>query len=325
MGSLPHVVEDFVGFLQLYSDGSIYRINDIKFKDSVVEDSSVLFKDSLFNQSFDLYLRIFKPQLPSSDSDLITKMPLVMFFHGGGFCFGSRTWPHVHNCCVRLASGLRAVVVAPDYRLSPEHRLPAALDDAVEAVRWVQSVASTGEDAWLNGGDVDFDRVFIMGDSSGGNIAHHLAVRFGPEPRDLDPIRVRGYILLAPFFGGEVRTDSEEGPGEEVLSLEILDRFWRLSIPVGKNRDHPLVNPFGPESPDVGQVKLDPILVMVGGRELLKDRAKHYAEKLKELGKNIEYVEFEGRQHGFFSHDSYSDVAQEAVQIIQRFLLQNST
>ncbi|XP_028777598.1 probable carboxylesterase 15 [Neltuma alba] len=323
MGSLPRIVEDCMGFLQLYSDGSIYRNNDIKFKDSVVEDQPVIFKDSLFHKSFDLYLRIFKPQ-PSSGSE-ITKRPLVMFFHGGGFCFGSRTWPHVHNCCVRLASRLRVVVAAPDYRLAPEHRLPAALDDAVEAVRWVQRVASsTGEDyAWLNG-YVDFDRVFIVGDSSGGNIAHHLAVRFGSEARDLDPIRVRGYVLLAPFFGGEARTNSEEGPPEEVLSIEMLDRFWRLSMPVGKNRDHPLANPFGPESPDPAQVKLDPILVMVGGRELLKDRAKDYAEKLKELGKNIEYVEFEGREHGFFSHDSYSDVAEEALQIIQRFLLRNS-
>ncbi|XP_054809480.1 probable carboxylesterase 15 [Prosopis cineraria] len=322
MGSLPHIVEDCMGFLQLYSDGSIFRSNDIKFKDSIVEDHSVLFKDSLFHQSFNLYLRIYKPQ-PSSDSDL-TKMPLVMFFHGGGFCFGSRVWPHVHNCCVRLASGLRAVVVAPDYRLAPEHRLPAALDDAVEALRWVQRVASTGEDAWLNGDDIGFDRVFIVGDSSGGNIAHHLAVRFGSESRYLDPIRVRGYVLLAPFFGGEVRTHSEDGPWEEVLSLEILDRFWRLSLPVGKNRDHPLANPFGPESPDLGQVQLGPILVIVGGRELLKDRAKDYAAKLKELGKNIDYFEFEGRQHGFFSHDSYSQVAEEVVQIIQGFMLQNS-
>lgn len=226
MGSLPHIVEDCMGFLQLYSDGSIYRNNDIKFKDSIVEDHSVIFKDSLYNTSHDLYLRIYKPKSPPSDSNLTTKMPLVMFFHGGGFCFGSRTWPHMHNCCVRLASGLQAVVAAPDYRLAPEHRLPAALEDAVEAVRWVQRVAAAEEeeDAWVNNGCVDFDRVFIVGDSSGGNIAHHLAVRFGPESRDLDPIRVRGYVLLAPFFGGEVRTNSEAGPREEVLTLEILDR-----------------------------------------------------------------------------------------------------
>ena len=116
--------------------------------------------------------------------------------------------------------------MAPDYRLAPEHRLPGAMEDAVEAVRWVQRQGLSkedGGDAWLNG-CVDFDRMFIAGDSSGGNIAHHLAVRFGSGMGEMDPVRVRGYILLAPFFGGEVRTESEEGPREETLSLDILDR-----------------------------------------------------------------------------------------------------
>ncbi|KAF7818893.1 putative carboxylesterase 15 [Senna tora] len=322
MGSLPHIVEDCMGFLQLYSDGSIFRSDDIKFKDSPIEDHSVLFKDSLFHKTFNLHLRIYKPS--SNNHSQSHKLPLLLFFHGGGFCFGSRAWPHFHNCCLRLASALRAAVLAPDYRLAPEHRLPAALDDAVEALRWVQRQALSSEDAWLTA-DVDFDRVFVVGDSSGGNIAHHLAVRFGSGLEDMGPIRVRGYVMLAPFFGGEVRTKSEEGPREEILTLEILDRFWRLSMPVGENRDHPLANPLGPHSPNLGEVKLGPILVIIGGKELLKDRAAEYAALLKELGKNIEFVVFEGREHGFFTHDSYSQASQDVLQVIQRFILQNST
>lgn len=133
---------------------------------------------------------------------------------------------------MRLASGLRAIVAAPDYRLAPEHRLPAAVDDAVEAVRWLQRLGlrDHGGDEWLNPQGVDFDRVFVMGDSSGGNIAHHLAVRFGPGSREMDPVRVRGYVLLGPFFGGVVRTRSEEGPPEQMLSLEILDRYGNNPI-----------------------------------------------------------------------------------------------
>lgn len=95
----------------------------------------------------------------------------------------------------------------------------------MSAVRWLQRQAlSESGDAWLSGGAVDFGRVFVAGDSSGGNIAHHLAVRFGIGSTEVEPVRVRGYVLLAPFFGGEVRTKSEEGPSEEFLSLEILDR-----------------------------------------------------------------------------------------------------
>ncbi|KAL4370562.1 hypothetical protein S245_019456 [Arachis hypogaea] len=161
-----------------------------------------------------------------------------------------------------------------------------------------------------------------MGDSSGGNIAHHLAVRFGPGSREIKPVRIRGYVLLAPFFGGVVRTKSEEGPSERMLTLDLLDRFWRLSLPVGESRDHPFANPFGVCGNNLRELKLDPMLVMVGGNELLKDRTKDYANKLKEFGKNIEYVEFEGCQHGFFTHHSYSQVANQVIQILTRFMLQ---
>lgn len=219
--SKPHVVEDCDGFLQLYSDGTVSR-SDMQFQDitPTQQDHLVTFKDYLFLEKFNLHIRLYKPT-PISNSNNET-LPVIMFLHGGGFCFGSRTWPHLHTCCMRLASGLRAVVAAPDYRLAPEHRLPTAVDDAAEAVKWLQR-RGFGGDAWLSEG-VDFDRLFVVGDSSGGNIAHHLAVRFGRGSEDVDPVRVRSYVLLSPFFGGVVRTRSEEGPPEKTLSLEILDR-----------------------------------------------------------------------------------------------------
>lgn len=321
MGSLPHVVEDCMGFLQLYSDGSIYRSNDFKFQIPTIEDNSVTFKDCLFDKKFNLSLRLYKP-----NNNKNKKLPVIMFLHGGGFCFGSRTWPHIHNCCMSLATGLQALVIAPDYRLAPEHRLPAAIDDAVEAVRWLQrqGLSHGYGEPWLTG-DVDFGRVFIMGDSSGGNIAHQLAVRFGSDRMAIEPVRIRGYVLMAPFFGGEIRTESEEGPSEQTLNLDLLDRFWRLSMPVGETRDHPLANPFGHGSPNLEEMKLDPILVIVGGNELLKDRAANYATRLKGIGKDIKYIEFEGCEHGFFTHDSYSETAKEVLHVLKQFMLQTST
>lgn len=88
-----------------------------------------------------------------------------------------------------------------------------------------QALSRNIADTWLDGGDVDFERVFVLGDSSGGNITHHLAVQFGAGSPELRPVRVRGYVLMAPFFGGVARTKSEEGPSEAVLNLEILDRY----------------------------------------------------------------------------------------------------
>lgn len=96
-------------------------------------------------------------------------------------------------------------------------------------------------------------------------------------------------------------------------------------MPVGVSRDHPLANPFGPDSPNLGELNLEPILVIVGGNELLKDRAADYATRLKELGKDIKYIEFEGSEHGFFTHDSYSEVSEEVIQILKQFILETSS
>ncbi|XP_062001873.1 carboxylesterase 15-like [Rosa rugosa] len=331
MGSQPHVVDDLGGILHIFSDGSIWRrpFKDINFGPiRFIDDSSVIFKDITYDQNLNLSLRLYKPRLTNPTSSA-AKLPVVLYFHGGGFCVGSRVWPHYRNVCVRLAAELKALVVSPDHRLAPEHKLPAALDDAACVVDWLQGEALMSEsggdcDAWIRGGVVDFDRVFIVGDSSGGTIAHHLAVSLGGGSVKAAPLRVRGYVLVAPFFGGVEWTKSEQEPHEPRLTLDVVERLWRLSLPEGATRDHPLANPFGPNSPRLETVDLDPILVIVGGDEMLKDRSVMYWSKLKELGKKIEYAEFDGEQHGFFSINPYSDVANEAFHVVKRFVNENS-
>lgn len=94
-------------------------------------------------------------------------------------------------------------------------------------------------------------------------------------------------------------------------------------MPVGESRDHPLANPFGPASLNLEAVALDPMLVLAGSNELLKDRVEDYAKRLKQMGKNIKYIEFEGKQHGFFNNDPYSESADEVVELINKFMLEN--
>lgn len=223
----PYVVDDCRGVLHVYSDGSIVRSSNPGIAVPVKDDGSVLWKDVIFDPAHDLQLRLYKP----ADSSSSSKLPIFYYIHGGGFCISSRTWPNCQNYCLRLASELRAVVVSPDYRLAPENRLPAAIDDGFAAVKWLQAQAVSDEpDAWLSE-VADFDRVFISGDSAGGNIAHNLAVQLGSGSPELAPVRVRGYVLLAPFFGGIIRTKSEaEGPKEAFLNLELIDRFVNRNI-----------------------------------------------------------------------------------------------
>ncbi|EOY33249.1 Alpha/beta-Hydrolases superfamily protein [Theobroma cacao] len=314
-------VDECRGVLRVYSDGSIWRSPKPSFNVPVDDDGSVVWKDILFDPVHNLQLTLYKPASSSS-----AKLPIFYYIHGGGFCIGSRAWPNCQNYCFRLSSELQAVVISPDYRLAPENRLPAAIEDGFMTVKWLQAQAlAENPDPWLT--DVaDFSRVFICGDSAGGNIAHNLAVQLGAGSSDLAPVRVRGYVLLAPFFGGTVRTRSEaEGPKDAFLNWELIDRFWRLSIPIGDTTDHPLINPFGPVSRSLEHLNLDPILVVVGGSDLLKDRAEEYAKRLKDWGKKIDYVEFEGQQHGFFTINPNSEPAKALMLIIKRFITENSS
>lgn len=103
----------------------------------------------------------------------------------------------------------------------------------------------------------------------------------------------------------------------------LIYRFWRLSVPAGATQDHPLVNPFGPSSPSLATVDLDPLVVVVGGNEILRDRVENYARKLKEMGKKIEYVELEEEQHGYFTDHPLPAAAQRVIQFIKAFMADN--
>ncbi|GKA66127.1 probable carboxylesterase 15 [Tanacetum coccineum] len=301
MGSLPYVVEDLNGFVQIFSDGSID------------------YKDYCYDKLHDLHLRLYKPKSTRAG----TKLSVMYFLHGGGFCGGSFAWPNFHNCCLRISSALHAIVVAPDYRLAPEHRLPAAIDDSFGALKWLQEIARNPKNDVVD--CFDFDKFFIIGDSSGGNIAHHLAVWLGPGSPELAPIKIRGYVMLAPFFGGKERTKSEaQGQPEKMLNIDLLDTLWRMSLPVGSTPDHPFANPFGPKSASLEQIKLDPILLMVGGDEIMKDRVKLYAKRLKELGKIARCFEFKGKQHGFYTNEPHSDASDSVLNLIKDFMFKHS-
>ncbi|KAL6880183.1 hypothetical protein ACP4OV_011748 [Aristida adscensionis] len=326
----PHVVDECRGVLFVYSDGSVVRRAGPGFATPVRDDGSVEWKDAVFDEPRGLGVRLYRPRERAAAAAAgRPRLPVFFYYHGGGFCIGSRTWPNCQNYCLRLAADLGAVVVAPDYRLGPEHRLPAAIEDGAAAVLWLAAQAGDGGDPWLAEA-ADFGRMFVSGDSAGGNIAHHLAVRFGSAAGraelasaagDGGGVAIRGYVQLMPFFGGTARTRSEaECPDEAFLNRPLNDRYWRLSLPEGATADHPVANPFGPGAPALDAVEFAPTMVVVGGRDILRDRAVDYAARLRAAGKPVEVREFEGQQHGFFTIDPWSDASAELMRVIKRFV-----
>lgn len=201
-----------------------------------------LSKDVVVNSDKNTWVRLFLPRNVSNDDETPPKkkIPIVVFIHGGGFVLCSAASTVFHEFCSNSASQLGALVVSVEYRLAPEHRLPAAYDDVFEALTWVKE----GKDEWLTKYG-DFSRCVLMGESAGGNILYHVGLKVVAQIDDFKPLVTRGLIFIQPFFGGVERTESEVRlVNDETLPLVVTDLLWELSLPVGSNRSHEYCDPF---------------------------------------------------------------------------------
>lgn len=137
-----------------------------------------------------------------------------------------------------------------------------------------------------------------MGQSAGGNIAHHVIVS---KPIDeLLPLKVEGVIPVVPFFSAEVLSESEKKfTDDEVLPIGKHRTFWRLSLPLGANRDHPFCNPLSADAPKLAEVKFPRMLLIVGGKDPLHSKQLEYYDALKQAGKKVELVEVPEGTHVF--------------------------
>ncbi|XP_038890672.1 probable carboxylesterase 18 [Benincasa hispida] len=256
--------------------------------------------DVVFDPFRNLWFRLF---LPSSSvlADNVS-LPVVVYYHGGGFVFFSANSMPYDDFCRRLARDLRVVVVSVNYRLSPEHRYPIPYEDGFDALKFLD-----GTDLVFPA-NVDFDQCFIAGDSAGGNLAHQVAVKAGGY--DFKKLKIKGLIAIQPFFGGEERVESEIRFGKSpMLTLEEADWFWKAFLPNGSNRNHPAAHVFGPRAGDISDVKFPATLLIVGGKDQLLDWGKKYYEWLKESGKEVDLVEYPNAIHGFYAVPELKDAS----------------
>jgi len=207
--------------------------------------------------------------------------PAVVYFHGGGFCVGSRKTHE--GLCHRIADGSKAIVVSIDYRLAPEHPFPAGIEDAFAGYAW------TTEHGAAHG--IDPSRVAVAGDSAGGNFATVVSLL----ARDAKLRAPRAQWLIYPVTRFGVKTESRRLFGKGfLLTTETLAWFDEQYLP-NKNFDDfrasPLVAP--------ALEGLPPALVTTAGFDPLRDEGETYAARLMKSGVRTTLRRHDSLIHGF--------------------------
>lgn len=222
---------------------------------------------------------------------------LIVYFHGGGWVVGDL---ETHDeMCRQLCVASDHMVFSVDYRLAPEHKFPAAVDDSIAATRWIAQHADNFS--------ADPNRICVCGDSAGGNLAAVTALRM----RDTNDVRLDSQILLYPvtdYYQPGFPSLFSNGVGYG-LTLQDMMFFWDCYRATEADPNHPDFAPLR-----AGNLSgLPPALVVTAEFDLLRDEGERFAERLKGAGVDVTQRRYEGMIHGFSRYIGLVDEAPESL------------
>ena len=221
--------------------------------------------------------------------------PIVVYYHGGGWVIGSL---ETHDGgCRAIANAVDAVVVSVDYRLAPEHRFPAPLDDARAALAWV------AEHAEEVGGDAS--RIAVAGDSAGGNLAAVVA----QMARDTGGPPICFQLLIYPVTDHEFDSASMHDNAEGYfLTRDAMRWFYSHYLDEPAQGADPRVSPIRADD----LAGLPPAFVITAEYDPLRDQGVAYAAAMRDAGTPVKATTYTGMFHGFLSMVEYVDAGKVA-------------
>lgn len=249
----------------------------------------------------DLPVRIYWPEAEG-------RLPIVIYFHGGGYVVGDLD---TQDMIARaFCAWAEAIVISVDYRLAPEHRFPAGIDDGFAALKWAKANA-----AELGG---DADRLGLAGDSAGGNIATALALRC----RDQNGPKVKALVNIygsanAPTEPTPSAIEFADGP---ILRADDILWFWEnyLTNPEVEQH-HQEASPIRAKS----LAGLPPTYIATAEYDPSRDDSENFAARLKKEGVAVVMKRYEGMVHGFASWVGFLPGARAVMQDSSMFLKDN--
>ena len=238
-----------------------------------------------------LPVRVYQP-------DGAARHSAVLFVHGGGWALGSIALSD--HVCRALCRASRLLVASVGYRLAPEHRFPAGLDDAYAAFDWLRARP-------------DVDSVAVAGDSAGGNLAAAVSLR----ARDAGVRDIALQVLIYPALDPSLSEPSYTSLATRYgLTRDDMRLFWDtyLSSPLDAS------NPYAAPAAATNLAGLAPAFVITAEYDPLIDEGERYAGRLRDAGVSVELNRYEGMIHGFIGHLGAVDAAQTAIDAIARAL-----
>ncbi|XP_006660708.1 tuliposide A-converting enzyme 1, chloroplastic-like [Oryza brachyantha] len=312
------VVFELAPFIRIFKGGRVERdFGSDPVPASTDAATGVASKDRAISP--DVAVRLYLPPVAGASGEGgARKLPLLVYFHGGGFCLHTAFNAVFHAYLTSLAARTRAVVVSVDYRLAPEHPIPAAYEDSWQAVVWAASHASgAGEEAWLTD-HADFSRMYLAGESAGANIAHNVAMRAGAEGLP-NGGKINGVVLVHPYFLGRGKIPSED---LDPVMAENVVKMWSVVCPGTTGVDDPWINPLAGGAPALDGLACGRVLVCLAETDVIRDRGRAYCEGLKASGwpGELEVLEVAGHGHCFHLVDFNGEEAVKQDDAIAKFV-----
>jgi len=223
--------------------------------------------------------------------------PALVFFHGGGWVIGDLDSHDV--TCRSLTNQAGCVTVSVDYRLAPEHKFPAAVDDSYAATRWVaEHAAELG---------VDSARIAVGGASAGGNLSTVVAL----IARERGSPRLVFQLLIYPVTDATLDTTSSHAVTSDDYPLTRADMEWFWNHYLRSDADRR--NPWASPALAASLAGLPPALVITAEIDPLRDEGERYAVLLRQAGVQATCTRYDGVTHGFVGMEAALDKARAAV------------
>lgn len=228
-----------------------------------------------------------------------------LYFHGGGWVLNNID---THDdVAQRLAEASGCVFVNVDYRLAPEHKYPAAVEDAYAALKWVAANA--------NDLQIDPNRIAVSGDSAGGNIAAALCLM----TRDRGGPPIAFQVLIYPITDCDLdRPSYHENADGYFLTRSQMGWFWQHYVPSLEQRSEPYASPLRATS----HAGLPPALILTAEYDPLRDEGEAFAEVLRAAGVAAKVHRYDGMIHAFIKRVDQFDDAMVAIRQIGNALRQ---